>query len=364
MPAVTDDVHEGGAGSGPVVVLISYPAEWYGSAEGFAAEMEALGAVDPRVQVRVAPYEESHKLRSAKGFGLPAPDGVEPPPIGPELAGALATAEVMLAIDLPDDIVARAPKLRFVQAVGAGTGQLGVDRLAEAGIVLTSNGGANGVGIAEFVLGRILAWAKRFDELEALQAEHRWDPLYGTELSGLTLGLVGYGGINQQVATRSAAFGMRIVALRNTAGLAPEPPVDRFFGPGDLHALLELSDVVVCAVPDTPGTRQMFDEAAFAAMRPGAYFVNVGRGTLVDEAALRRALGSGHLGGAALDVAHEEPLPADDPLWDTPRLSLSPHCSSAPLAMFPHVHRLLRENLRRYLDGEPLRSVVQPGRGY
>jgi phosphoglycerate dehydrogenase-like enzyme len=92
--------------------------------------------------------------------------------------------------------------------------------------------------------------------------------------------------------------------------------------------------------------------------------VNVGRGTLVDEPALRQTLASGHLAGAALDVAHEEPLGPEDPLWDAPGLSLSAHCSSAPAGMFPHVHDNLRANLQRYLSGEPLRHVVRPDRGY
>jgi phosphoglycerate dehydrogenase-like enzyme len=292
------------------------------------------------------------------------PEGVDEPPIGPELRDVLARAEVALAIDLPDDILTLAPRLRWVQSVGAGTGQLRVDNLATRNVVLTNNGGANGVGIAEFVIGRIIAWAKQFDKIDELQAEHRWEPLYGRELTGMTVGLIGYGGINENVATRLAPFGVNVVVLRNTEGLAPEPPVRRYYAHRELHEFLGACDIVVAAVPETDQTRNMFDDAAFGAMRPGAYFVNVGRGTLVDQAALARALESGHLSGAALDVTQPEPLPADDPLWGAPNLKISPHCSSAPQAMFPHVHENMRANLSRYLAGEPLRSVVRPGRGY
>lgn len=363
MGTVAEEEHAGNAALPPVVVLIAYQTEWYGSPEGFSAEVAALEALDPRVRVVVSPYVEPHEVKVAKELGQLPPEGFRSE-VGPELAEAFSAAQVILTLDLPTDIVDRAPHLRWVQSIGAGTGQLGVEHLAAAGIVVTSNGGANGVGIAEFVVGRVLAWLKRFDEIDALSAEHRWDPRYGSEAWGKTVGLIGYGGINRQVARRAAAFGMRILALRMTTGAPPEPPVERYYGPGDLHQLLAESDVVVSAVPDTPATRQLFDEATFAAMRPGSYFVNVGRGTLVDEPALTRALESGHLAGAALDVAGQEPLAPDDPLWDAPRLAISAHCSSAPLGMFPHVHQNLRDNLVRYLAGQPLADVVRPDRGY
>jgi phosphoglycerate dehydrogenase-like enzyme len=128
--------------------------------------------------------------------------------------------------------------------------------------------------------------------------------------------------------------------------------------------MLDEADAVIAAVPETPETAGLMDAAAFAAMRPGAFFCNVGRGSLVDEAALIDALERGHLGGAALDVASVEPLPADHPLWDAPRLWISSHSASAPAALFVNLHRLFASNLTRFLAGEPLENEVEAGRGY
>jgi phosphoglycerate dehydrogenase-like enzyme len=346
-----------------IVVGVLHPPEWYGDAEAFAAELDALRAIDPRIEVVVATYVEPHELRTSRGAGLPADPGVVSPPIPPDLATDLARVQVAIAIDLPEDISTHAPELRWVQAVGAGTGQLQSAGLAEAGIRLTSNGGSNSIGIAEFAFGRVIEAAKHFRELATVQADHRWESLYGGQLAGQTLGLIGYGPINRAVAVRAAAFGMRVLATRRNPTGA-EPPVEQFFGTGELHAMLEECDSVIAAAPETAETIGMMDAAAFAAMRHGATFVNVGRGSLVDEAALIAALDSGQIGAAAIDVTAVEPLPENDPLWDTPGLVVSAHCSSAPSALFPNLYAVVRENLRQFLDGEPLRHEVSPDRGY
>ncbi len=347
-----------------VVVGVLYPPEWYGDAEGFEAELEALRALDPRVEVAVATYDEPHELRTARGAGVPAPAGVEPPPIGPELAATLARLDAAIAIDLPTDIVRLAPRLRWVQAVGAGTAQLQAAGLADGGVRLTSNGGSNSIGIAEFAIGRLIEAAKDFPALAEAQTERRWAPLYGRQLAGQTLGLIGYGPINQAVATRAVALGMTVLATRRRVDAVTEPPVERFYGPGQLRDMLARCDAVVAAAPETADTIDLMDGAAFAAMVPGATFVNVGRGSLVDEEALVDALVSGHLGRAALDVTRQEPLPDDDPLWAAPNLALSAHCSSSPSALFANVHRLLRENLARFLTDQPLLNEVSPELGY
>jgi len=347
----------------PVVVGILYPAEWYGPAEGFAAELEALRALDPRLVVEVAPYDEPHELRTARGGPDPDAHRHRAPEVPDAAREVLARAEVVLAIDLPYDVATLAPNLRWVQAVGAGTAQLQSAGLAEAGVTLTSNGGSNSIGIAEFVMGRLLQVAKRFRELDVAQSEHRWDSLFGEQLAGRTLGLIGYGAINQAVATRAAAFGMTVLATRRRPS-DPEPPIERFYGPDDLHAMLGRCDAVVAAAPETPDTIGLVGAAELAAMPPGSVFVNVGRGTLLDEPALIDALQRGHLAAAALDVASVEPLPAGNPLWDVPNLYLSGHCSSSPGALFRNLHELFRANLARYLAGEPLLNQVDLGRGY
>ncbi len=158
---------------------------------------------------------------------------------------------------------------------------------------------------------------------------------------------------------------MRVLATRRSARPgATAPDVDELFTPGELEALLGQSDAVVAAVPETVETTGLMNRAAFAAMKPGSFFCNVGRGSLVDEPALVDALRSGHLSGAALDVASVEPLPPDHILWDAPNLRLSPHCSTAPDALFRNLHRMFRENLTRFLAGEPVEGRVESGRGY
>ena len=347
-----------------IVVAVLYPSWWYGDDDGFRREVDAIAALDPRLRVVVEPYEEDHALRTARG--LPDADAARSmvPPLTDAQRAALAEAEIALAIDLPFDVASVAPRLRWVQAVGAGTAQLQSAGLGAAGIALTSNGGSNAIAIAEFVIGRVLQVAKDLRELDRRQDDHRWDPVYGEQLSGQTIGLLGFGAINQAVASRARALGMEVLATRRSVPPEGHPDVDRFFPDAELHQMLTRSRWVVAAVPETDATRGLMGADAFAAMPPGSVFVNVGRGSLVDEPALIAALEGGHLRAAALDVAHAEPLPADDPLWDAPDLYLSYHCASSPAALFPNVHRVFLANLHRYLTGDELDHRVALERGY
>jgi phosphoglycerate dehydrogenase-like enzyme len=346
-----------------IVVGILFPPEWFG--DDFAAAIASLEALDPRVRVVVETYVESHDLRSARG----RPDADTLRGDAPELTdaqrSAFAEVDVLLALDLPFDVAELAPALRWVQAVGAGTAQLQSAGLGPAGIRLTSAAGVNAVGIAEFALGRVLQHWKRFREFDAAQAQQRWVPVYGRQLAGCTLGLIGLGEINSAVAARAQAFDLRVLATRRSATPgATAPDVDELFPPTDLLVMLGLCDAVIAAVPETPETTGIMNREAFAALPAGAFFCNVGRGSFVAEDALIDALTTGHLGGAALDVASEEPLPAGHPLWEAPNLYLSPHAAASPDAMFVNLLQLFRENLSRYLEGSPLRNEVDLGRGY
>jgi len=348
-----------------IVVGVFYPPEWYGDEEGFAAEIEALGRLDPRLRVVVEPYVEPHELRSARG--KPGAESLRDraPALTDAQRAALADIDIALAIDLPYDVASVAPKLRWVQAVGVGTGQLQSAGLGDAGIRLTTAAGTSAAGIAEFVIARLLQDVKHLRALDERQAERHWEPLYGGQLGGRTLGLIGLGAINQAVATYAKAFGLRILATRRSATPgAMAPNVDELYPPGELATLLGRSDIVVAAVPETPETTGVMDAAAFASMRPGSFFCNVGRGSFVDEAALIDALTTGHLRGAAIDVASREPLPADHPLWDAPNLYISPHSAAAPAALFANLHLLFRDNLLRFLEGGTLRNEVDLARGY
>lgn len=348
--------------AGPVVLGILYPTLWLGDDDAVAAAIAAIEAVDPRIEVVVEPYEEGQHLRTLRGH----PAGIaEARSLVPELTDAqralFARAHGVVAIDLPFDVAALAPSLAWVQAVGAGTAQLQSAGLAAAGIRLTSAAGANAVAIAEFVVGRILQERKRLREIEAAQAEQRWEPLFGSEFAGATVGLVGLGEINRAVARRLRAFDVTVLACRRSARPGDtDPDVDELLPTDRLHEMLGRCDTVVAAVPETPETIGLFDASAFASMAPGSFFVNVGRGTLVDESALIDALERGHLRAAALDVQRQEPLPAGHPLWDAPNLYLSAHCSASPSALFRNLNRLWADNIRRWLHGEPLRNEVAP----
>ncbi len=352
-------------GEDAVVVGVLYPSKWFGDADGFAREVAALEALNPRVRVLTETYDEPHELRSARG--KPGAEDLRDraPALTDAQRRAFAEINVAVAIDLPFAVASHAPNLRWVQSVGAGTGQLQSAGLADAGIRLTSAAGVNAVGIAEFVLARVLQHWKHLREIDAARERHVWAPAYGRQLAGATLGLIGLGAINSAVASRAKAFGMHVLATQRSATPgATAPDIDELFPPGDLHTMLGRCDVVVAAVPETPETTGMMDAAAFASMQEGAFFCNVGRGSFVDEPALIEALERGHLGGAALDVASVEPLPGDHPLWDAPNLYLSPHAAAVPAALFVNLHELFRDNLARFIAREPLRNEVDLTRGY
>lgn len=327
----------------PVLVGLVYPPAWDPRPdEEIVRDKEALAAVDARVVL-------AHCRLDHAGDGRAA-----------DLARRL---DVAVALRLPADVTRIAPRLRWVQSMGAGAGQLLTPALVGAGIRVTTASGANADAVAEFAFARVLAHFKRFEELTRLQTERRWDTCYGTRLSGRTLGVLGLGAIGTEICRLARAFGMRVLAVRRRTGL-PSPHVERVFGPGALHALLAECDAVVAALPDTAETTDLMDDKAFAAMRPGAFFCNVGRGTCVDEEALVAALRSGHLGAAAIDVARREPPAPDDPLWDAPRLAISPHAATDADAHFAGLYGLLRENLDRFVRGRPLINEVDPALGY
>ena len=199
-------------------------------------------------------YVESHELRSARGS--PTRSGcVGRLPLSAAQRDILGRLDVALAIDLPFGVADVAPHLRWVQAVGAGTGQLQSAGLAEAGIRLTTAAGANAVAIAEFAVGRLLQTWKHLRELDELQTQHCWEPRYGRELAGATIGLLGLGAINSAVAARIRAFEVRIVATRRSATPgARAPNVDQLYPPEQLHTMLGQCDAVIAAVPETPQT--------------------------------------------------------------------------------------------------------------
>lgn len=344
----------------PLVVYVPAPM--------LAAEIDAtrLARIHPDVELLTVPWEIDHGVRTARDADPWSRDLRDrQPPLTPEQRAAFGRAEVVFGIDVPMDLPPLAPALRWIQAIGSGVGQYVSARLPEGGITLTNGAGLGAVPIAEWALARVLQIVKRLPEHDADAREHRWRMAQGGLLEGRTVTIVGLGAIGRATARRARGFGVRIVGIRRSwEPGAFDPDVDELAGPDALHEVLGRSDVVILAAPGTAGNRDLFDRAAFRAMKPGGIFVNVARGTLVDEDALVEALADGHLAAAAIDVAKVEPLPADSRLWDTPNLYISPHSSTTNDGYAQRGCELFYRNLGHYVRGEPLENVVDMSTGY
>jgi phosphoglycerate dehydrogenase-like enzyme len=220
------------------------------------------------------------------------------------------------------------------------------------------------------VLGVTLALARQLHTAIRRQAAHEWalDELETggaiRTLYGRRMGIVGLGAIGAEVARAAGAFGMRVSAVRKHADKPVPPGVEEVFPPDRLHDLLAKSDVVVLSAASTPETRHLIESSALTAMKRGALLVNVGRGRLVDDEALIKALRDGRAGGAALDVFTREPLDPASPYWDLPNVIITPHISGAMEDYWTPLVALFAENLRRFEAGQPLLNVVDKAAGY
>jgi phosphoglycerate dehydrogenase-like enzyme len=259
--------------------------------------------------------------------------------------------------------------LRWIEAAGvrwvqlSGTGADEVPPAVHDGRVVTCARGASAVPIAEWVMGVVLAWAKRFPDVWLQEPPEHWNfPRPALDpVEGRTLALVGLGGIGTAVATRALAFGMHVRALRRTDAPSPVPGVDVV---RTLDELLPGADHLVLAAPATPRTRHLVDAAALARVTPGVHLVNVARGALVDQDALRDALDDGRVAMASLDTVDPEPLPPGHWMYAHPRVRLSAHVSWYNPTLLGAAIEFFVDNLGRFVRGEPLRHVVDRVEGY
>jgi len=267
------------------------------------------------------------------------------------------------------EILAAGPGIRWIQSFSAGVERcVMIPALRERGILLTNMQRVAGPVMAEHVLAMMLAHARGLHFYIPERMAARWTrelPAPGRmmTLEGKTVLVAGLGGIGVEVARRAHALGMRVVATRASGREGPD--FVSYVGlPDELHKLAPEADFVVNTVPLTPATTRMFDAKFFAAVKPGAFFVNVGRGQSVVQDELIAALRSGRLGGAGLDVTDPEPLPADSPLWQMPNVILTPHVSAQSDIDDSVRMAIAVENLRRYVAGEKMLSVVDVAKGY
>jgi phosphoglycerate dehydrogenase-like enzyme len=274
------------------------------------------------------------------------------------LAARLPEADVLVISGLwRNTLLEHAGKLRFIQAIGAGTDQFPRDALTQAGIRLASAAGVNARAVAEHAMALILALARRLPEARDNQAKRVWRGMIGDltqredELGGKTLLVVGLGQIGGRLAQLAKAFDMRVVALRRDPA-AGSGAADAVHATSAFKSLLPEADFVALCCPLTPETENLVDAAALAAMKPSAYLINVARGRVVDEAALIASLSAHRIAGAGIDVTVEEPLAAASPLWGMEHVLITPHTAGETRRYEDNVIEILRGNLDRLWRGE------------
>jgi phosphoglycerate dehydrogenase-like enzyme len=303
-----------------------------------ARHLDQIRAVDPRVHVTLVADQ-------------------------PKDTDGVASAEILVGWNIPREAVRRDADLKWIHSTAAGVDQLLYPEIRQRGIILTASMGIHHQ-LVEHIFAFLLALERRLHVAMRLQLQRKWDRArtVGDELAGKTLGILGLGTIGQQLVRKAQAFDMRVIGTKRTP--TPIPGVDRVLPPDGLPQVLRESDAVVVALPLTPQTRGLIGERELQMMKPTAWFINVGRGPIVHEAALIQALRAGGIAGAALDVFEHEPLRSDSPLYDLENVILTPHVSGASPRYMDRAVPLFCENLARYLRGAPLRNLVDPERGY
>jgi glyoxylate/hydroxypyruvate reductase A len=318
-----------------------------------------IWAVDPRIEVLYDP-----DLVGRQRFACDHHGPVErTPEQEARWLDLLARCEVLLGLGScqHEGLLDLAPRLKWIQSTSAGVGQrakkLG---LTESGVLVTTASGIHATALAEFVLMAMLWFVKDGLYLAEEKKRKRWQRYTGGELRGQTVAVVGLGSIGQDVARLGRCLGMRVIGTkRNTVSVSPGGVgVEALYPRSELQTMLGKADFVVLSTPHTPETEGLIGEAEVKAMKPGGVLINIARGAVVDGEAMVRGLQSGHLGGAVLDVAAVEPLPASSPLWEMDNVLICPHSGSNVDSENRELTRLFCDNLRLYLAGEPLKNVL------
>ncbi len=282
----------------------------------------------------------------------------------------IAEAEIAWCGNLSAERIERAKKLRWIGFWSAGVDGKITPQLLERGFSITTASGVHGANIGEHIMAWMLMFTRTMHFHLRSQIAGEWKRTWATssvtELTGQTLGIVGYGRIGEGLTQRAKAFGMRVVALKRNpqaqynASITP----DTLYSPNELPLLLAESDHVVLSLPYTPATHHLFNAETIAMMKPSAYLYNVARGKVVDESALITALQERRIAGAGLDVFEEEPLPATSPIWGMENVLITPHIAGMTPHYFARAAEIFTENLHRYLRGERLHNLYEHERGY
>ena len=268
----------------------------------------------------------------------------------------LGSANVLFGLprEATTDLLAISPKLKWLQGTSAGMGQpahrLG---LVHSDVIVTTASGVHAGALSEFVFAALLGKTRALGQLAEWQQSRHWQRFTADELAGKTMTIIGAGRIGRQIARAARAFEMAVIAVGRTGGpeRARELGVDRYVRTEQLHEALRAADVVVIVAPHTGETDRLICASEFDAMKPGAWFVNIGRGAVIDETALIERLRSGRIGFAALDVFEKEPLPPESPLWAMPNVLISPHCSANAPRENERITDIFVRNLPLFLEG-------------
>jgi glyoxylate/hydroxypyruvate reductase A len=271
----------------------------------------------------------------------------------------LPQAEVLFAWEFPMETLPLATRLRWFQVMGAGLERL-AGSAVPGGVVVTNMKGIFGVAMAEYALAYMLAHSQQIRRVTLQQDERRWEQFEPQLLAGQTAGVIGLGSIGRQVARRCAEFAMRVIGVNR--GGAPVAGVDVTYAVAEIERFLPECDYLISVVPQTGETTGLLSGERLRLLKPSCFYINMGRGNIVDLDALVEALGAGRLAGAALDVFPTEPLPPEHPIWAAPNTFITPHISGVNRP--DDVTRVFLDNLTRYLNGEPLENIVDLRRGY
>ena len=287
-----------------------------------------------------------------------------------ELPAELPDTDIFVGYSLRAEQLQHAKKLKWIHSTAAGVAQLMYPELRDSGIVVTNPSGVFSPPMAEHTMGLLLALARNFPDSTRHQDRSHWGqqdiwdkPQRLTELSGQVLLIVGFGSIGRELAKRARAFDMRVWGVTRS-GKSDSTHSEKIVPASQLEEALPHADYVVIAAPETLETRHLIGAAQIARMKPGARLINIGRGSLLDEAALILALEKGALAGAALDVTSVEPLPPESPLWNAPNLFITPHTSAVSDRLWHRETALLMDLLERWFDGREMFNQVDFARGY
>jgi phosphoglycerate dehydrogenase-like enzyme len=310
-----------------------------------------------------APFLREFLSRSPENVSILISNNTE------ELKAHASKADAILYAYLDARLLANvlplANRVRWVHCLWTGVEGILVPELLAHPALLTNARGAFKGPLADWVIAVMLFFAFDLRRVIRQQEQAIWDPFVGDTLNGRTLGVVGYGAIGSAAASRARTFGTNIAALRRRSELfAGDITVDRSYSPSQLKEMMAASDYVLVTTPLTAATRGLIGEAEIEAMKSTAVIINIGRGPVIDEASLIRALESGRIQGAALDVFNTEPLPANHPFWRMPNVLLSPHTADRVSGFLEPAFECFLENLNRFIAGQPLLNVVDKAAGY